>query len=47
MAESLMARFYEQLYPFNFGLTRDEADSRDLVQQSFCIWGNKLDALTH
>ncbi|MEJ0090233.1 MAG: RNA polymerase sigma factor [Limisphaerales bacterium] len=39
--ESLVARYYEPLYQFAFSLTRDEADSCDLVQQSFCIWAKK------
>ena len=39
--ESLVASYYEPLYQFAFSLTRDEADSCDLVQQAFCIWANK------
>ncbi len=39
--ESLVAGYYEPLYGFAFSLTRDEADSCDLVQQTFCIWANK------
>ena len=39
--ESLVACYYEPLYQFAFSLTRDEADSCDLVQQAFCIWANK------
>jgi RNA polymerase sigma factor (sigma-70 family) len=39
--ESLVADYYEPLYKFAFSLTRDEADSCDLVQQTFCIWANK------
>lgn len=39
--ESLVAAYYEPLYGFAFSLTRDEADSCDLVQQTFCIWANK------
>src|SRR5882757_7187805 len=39
--DSLVARYYEPLYQFAFSLTRDEAESCDLVQQTFCIWANK------
>jgi RNA polymerase sigma factor (sigma-70 family) len=39
--ESLVAFYYRPLYQFAFSLTRDEADSCDLVQQTFCIWANK------
>jgi RNA polymerase sigma-70 factor (ECF subfamily) len=39
--EKLVARYYEPLYQFAFSLTRDEADSCDLVQQTFCIWARK------
>jgi len=39
--ENLVERYYAPLYQFAFSLTRDEADSCDLVQQSFCIWAQK------
>ena len=39
--ESLVAAYYEPLYGFAFGLTRNEADACDLVQQTFSIWANK------
>src|SRR5471032_2762451 len=39
--ESLVVGYYEPLYQFAFSLTRDEPDSCDLVQQTFCIWANK------
>jgi len=39
--EKLVAGYYEPLYQFAFSLTRDEADSCDLVQQTFYIWANK------
>ena len=39
--ENLVARYYEPLYQFAFSLTRDEADSCDLVQQTFYIWASK------
>ena len=39
--EKLVARYYEPLYQFAFSLTRDEADSCDLVQQTFSIWARK------
>lgn len=46
MAESLdfdglVAAHYEKLYQFAFSLTRDEAESCDLAQQTFCIWAEK------
>ena len=39
--ENLVAGYYAPLYQFAFSLTRDEADSCDLVQQTFCIWARK------
>jgi RNA polymerase sigma-70 factor, ECF subfamily len=39
--ENLVGDYYEPLYKFAFSLTRDEPDSCDLVQQTFCIWANK------
>jgi RNA polymerase sigma-70 factor, ECF subfamily len=39
--DNLVACYYEPLYQFAFSLTRDEAESCDLVQQSFFIWANK------
>jgi RNA polymerase sigma factor (sigma-70 family) len=39
--ENLVAVHYAPLYQFAFSLTREEADSCDLVQQTFCIWAAK------
>lgn len=39
--ENLVASHYEPLYQFAFSLTRDEAESCDLTQQTFCIWATK------
>ncbi len=39
--EKLVADFYAPLYQFAFSLTRDEAASCDLVQETFCVWANK------
>lgn len=39
--ECLVARYYEPLYKFAFSLSRDEADSCDLTQQTFFIWATK------
>ncbi len=39
--ESVVARFYEPLYQFAFGLTRVEADACDLTQQTFYVWATK------
>jgi RNA polymerase sigma-70 factor, ECF subfamily len=39
--ENLVARHYQPLYQFAFSLTRDEAESCDLTQQTFCIWAAK------
>jgi RNA polymerase sigma-70 factor (ECF subfamily) len=39
--EVLVAQHYEPLYQFAFSLTRDEAESCDLTQQTFCIWAGK------
>lgn len=39
--EGLVARYYGPLYQFAFGLTRMEADARDLTQQTFYIWATK------
>ena len=39
--ENLVAGYYAPLYQFAFSLTREEADSCDLVQQTFCIWASK------
>lgn len=39
--EKLVSGYYGALYHFAFSLTRDEADSCDLVQQTFCIWARK------
>jgi RNA polymerase sigma-70 factor, ECF subfamily len=39
--ENLVACHYGPLYQFAFSLTRDEAESCDLTQQTFCIWAAK------
>ena len=39
--DKLVERFYEPLYQFAYSLSRDEADSCDLVQQTFSIWSMK------
>ena len=39
--ENLVANYYGPLYQFAFSLTRDEPDSCDLVQETFCVWANK------
>jgi len=39
--ENLVANYYGPPYQFAFSLTRDEPDSCDLVQETFCIWANK------
>src|SRR5579863_10068202 len=39
--EELVACHYGPLYQFAFSLTRDEAESCDLTQQTFCIWATK------
>jgi RNA polymerase sigma factor (sigma-70 family) len=39
--ENLVACHYVPLYQFAFSLTRDEAESCDLTQQTFCIWAAK------
>ena len=39
--DKLVADFYAPLYQFAFSLTRDEAASCDLVQETFCVWANK------
>lgn len=39
--ENLVASHYAPLYQFAFSLTRDEAESCDLTQQTFCIWAAK------
>ena len=39
--ETLVAQHYQPLYQFAFSLTRDEAESCDLTQQTFCIWATK------
>jgi RNA polymerase sigma factor (sigma-70 family) len=39
--ENLVASHYQPLYQFAFSLTRDEAESCDLTQQTFCIWAAK------
>jgi RNA polymerase sigma-70 factor (ECF subfamily) len=39
--ETLVANHYQPLYQFAFSLTRDEAESCDLTQQTFYIWAAK------
>src|SRR5438552_17317624 len=39
--ESIVARYYEPLYQFAFGLTQVEADACDLTQQTFYVWARK------
>jgi RNA polymerase sigma factor (sigma-70 family) len=39
--ENLVASHYQPLYQFAFSLTRDEAESCDLTQQTFCIWATR------
>ena len=39
--ENLVNLYYRDLYRFGFSLTRNEADARDLTQQTFYIWANK------
>jgi RNA polymerase sigma-70 factor (ECF subfamily) len=36
-----VASHYQPLYQFAFSLTRDEAESCDLTQQTFCIWATR------
>ena len=39
--EKIVNCYYCDLYRFGFSLTRNEADARDLTQQTFYIWANK------
>lgn len=39
--ERIVNHYYCDLYRFGFSLTRNEADARDLTQQTFYIWANK------
>src|SRR5678815_4610440 len=39
--ESVVACYYKPLYQFAFSLTRSEADSCDLTQQTFYVWATK------
>lgn len=39
--ETVVAQFYQPLYKFAFSLTRTEADSCDLTQQTFYLWATK------
>jgi RNA polymerase sigma-70 factor, ECF subfamily len=39
--EGVVAQFYQPLYKFAFSLTRTEADSCDLTQQTFYLWATK------
>jgi RNA polymerase sigma-70 factor (ECF subfamily) len=39
--EKLVACHYQHLYQFAFSLTRDEAESCDLTQETFCIWATR------
>jgi RNA polymerase sigma-70 factor (ECF subfamily) len=39
--EKLVKLYYRDLYRFGFSLTGNEADARDLTQETFYIWANK------
>lgn len=39
--EQLVNRYYRDLYRFSFSLTGNEADARDLTQETFFIWASK------
>jgi RNA polymerase sigma factor (sigma-70 family) len=39
--ETIVNLYYRDLYRFGFSLTRNDADARDLTQQTFYIWANK------
>lgn len=39
--EKLVAAYYAPLYQFAFSLCRDEGQSCDLTQQTFCTWAAK------
>jgi RNA polymerase sigma factor (sigma-70 family) len=39
--ESLVGRYYQPLYRFAFGLSRNEAEACDLTQQTFYVWATK------
>jgi RNA polymerase sigma factor (sigma-70 family) len=39
--ETLVERYYRDLYRFGFSLTRSETDAADLTQQTFYIWARK------
>ena len=39
--EKIVNLYYVDLYRFGYSLTRNEADARDLTQQTFYIWANK------
>ena len=39
--ETIVGQHYEPLYRFALSLTREEADAKDLTQQTFYIWATK------
>jgi RNA polymerase sigma factor (sigma-70 family) len=39
--EKIVNLYYRNLYRFGFSLTRNDADARDLTQQTFYIWATK------
>ena len=39
--EELVQQHYRSLYQFAFSLTREEAEARDLTQQTFYVWAIK------
>lgn len=39
--EDIVSSFYEALYRFAFSLTQQEADARDLTQETFCQFARK------
>src|SRR5262245_66056894 len=39
--ETIVGQHYEPLYRFAMSLTREEADAKDLTQQTFYVWATK------